>query len=334
MASTGITVIICSFNGTERLQETISHIAKQEVPSDQQWEVILADNASTDHTAEFGLSEWEKHGLPEISFRVITEQRPGKLFALQKAIEAATYELLIICDDDNWLAPDYVTKVYGILTTKPEVAALGGVGIPVTAGITLPEWFKEYNYAYAVGEQARQTGFLQPRKYLWGAGLATRKSLYQEMYKDFPSLLIDYKNVNILSAEDTEYCLRLLIKGYRLYYDQSLSYSHYIAPQRLETAYREKLLKGFLDSHAVLSKYHTALRTQLKTDGKPWMWLYLFLSSLWIACLSFNQTSRIKAKDTLSYMLGFISSKDPLVNAIKNFIRKPVSNAGSASERL
>lgn len=319
----GITIIICTYNGVDRLSETINHIAKQAVPAELAWEVILADNASSDHSSTFAAQEWLKHTVPGVSFKTINEPKPGKLYALQHAINEAQYEYLIICDDDNWLAPDYVKTVFPLLETMPEVAAIGGQGIPVTNGMALPEWFKNYHSAYAVGPQAEKTGILPSRKLLWGAGLATRKSLYLEMYKTYPSFLPEYTAKNILSAEDTEYCIRLLLKGYKLYYDEALVYQHFIPDFKLTISFRDqKLMTGFEDAFIILRKYYAAMRAHLKTKGRPDIWLLLLLIAPINYLFAFSQKRKEKARDTLFFLLPLKKGPDSITTRIKAFIKE------------
>lgn len=322
----GITIIICTFNGADRLGETIGHIASQLVPDEIAWEVILADNGSTDHSSAFAELEWRKYNLPKTSFKIINEPKPGKLYALQHAIEKASYEYLIICDDDNWLAADYIKTVYPLLEAMPNVAAIGGQGIPVTtAGTSLPEWFQEYHFAYAVGPQADRTGVLKSRKLLWGAGLATRKSVYLEMYKTYPSFLPEYTDKNILSAEDTEYCMRLILKGYDLYYDTALVYKHFIPDFKLNVSFRDdKLMKGFENASVILRKYYAAMRATLKTKGRPDIWLLLFLVAPINYLFSFSKKRAEKARNTLFFLLPFRKGPDSITTRIKAFIEDKV----------
>lgn len=318
----GITIIICTHNGADRLSETIKHIANQSIPEEISWEVILADNASTDHSSTFAEQEWHKYNPSEVLFRTINEPKPGKIYALQRAIKTAQYEYLIICDDDNWLSPDYVKIAYTLLENIPEVAAIGGQGVPVTTGNALPIWLKDYQSAYAVGSQSDKTGILGPRKLLWGAGLATRRSVYLKMYETYPSFLTEYKEKNILSAEDTEYCMRLVLKGYDLYYDDALIYQHFIPDSKLTVVFRdEKLQKGFEESNIILSKYYAAMRVYIKTKGRPDIWFLLLLIAPINYLFAFSQKRKEKAKNTLFFLLPFKQGPDAITTKIKAFIK-------------
>ncbi|MET4080990.1 cellulose synthase/poly-beta-1,6-N-acetylglucosamine synthase-like glycosyltransferase [Pedobacter sp. UYP30] len=320
MIKKGITIIICTYNGVERLGQTLAHIARLTIPSHIKIELILADNNSNDNSTDFAKEEWRNLAIPNIAFKAISETKPGKLYALQKAIYTAEYEYLIICDDDNWLAKNYLIRVFNNLENMPNIAAFGGFGVAVTDAVELPAWFKDYHYAYAVGSQSKAEGIMKQGSVLWGAGLATRKTLYEEMYQNFPSIIPTSK-FNILSAEDTEYCLRLAIKGYRLFYDSEMIYQHHIPKFKLTKKFlEEKLLRGFDNSRQTLGKYYPAVRVYLKAKNRPVIWLYLFLSSCF-RYLFFKGRRKIKAKDTLFHLLPFWIKSDPISTKIKSFVK-------------
>ena len=316
----GISIIICTYNGAERLGQTIEHIARQTLSSIP-WEVILADNASTDDSAAVGQSEWAKHHLPEIPFRVIYQPKPGKLYALRNAISEARYEYIITCDDDNWLAPDYAEKIYKRFESSASVAAIGGFGIPVTEGSALPSWFKDYEVMYAVGAQAKKTGLMTGRSVLWGAGLSTRRSLYLKMYKTYPSFLIQQER-DIIFAEDSEYCLRLLLKGYKLFYDSSLIYHHFISDSKLDLNRRDSYIAQFRNADVVLRKYYAAIRAMLKTKGRPDIWLLLLITAPFEYYFSSSKIRKEKAYNTLFHMLPLGLKSDPVSTSIKAFVKK------------
>ncbi len=315
----GMTIIICTHNGAARLSQTIIHIAQQIVSPSIHWEVILADNGSSDDTIKIAETIWNANSPENIPFRIIKESKPGKLFALQKAIQAAEYEFLIICDDDNWLAPDYIEKAYNILHTMPEVAAAGGRGIPATDASELPDWFAAHSQDYATGPQADKNGILKPGSRLWGAGLVTRRSVYLNMYKDYQSFLVE-SEVNVLSAEDTEYCLRLTLKGYKLYYDDRLVYQHFIGAHKLNIEFRDQLVKGFRDSDAILLKYYVAIKVHMNT-GRSFNRTKLLLAIPFRLLFAFSKRRTEKARNILFHLLPFDIPTDDISKRIKAFIQ-------------
>ena len=97
-----LSVIICCYNSENRLPETLKHIAKQNIKEGIKWEVVIIDNNSSDNTSNTAKSEWDKHKT-NIPLRIITEPKQGLIFAREKGVNEATYDILIFSDDDNWL---------------------------------------------------------------------------------------------------------------------------------------------------------------------------------------------------------------------------------------
>jgi len=294
------------------LPETLKHLAAQNIPNDIACEIIVVDNGSTDHTSDFVLESWQKYNSSNITLNVIQEATPGKLFALKKGIMHAKYEYFIICDDDNWLSPDYIKTAFNILENNPEIGAAGGQAIAVTeSGVSFPSWFEANKRSYAVGEQIETHN--TPAKHLWGAGLVSRTSLYKETYEDFPSLLLVSQNKKILSTEDTEYCLRLIIKGYTLLYDPSLSLRHFISSERLTLRYKEELQRNFRDAHAILEKYYVAI----KLDKKKLTFFNKIRLSIITPMRMLLKKNNEKEKTIMSYLFPGFIRPDPVTLKIR-----------------
>src|ERR1700710_953780 len=167
----GVTVIICCYNSAPRLKETLSALAAQTFRSSLPWEIVLVDNASTDDTAGLSLRLWDSFDTG-VELRVVHEPMAGQVNARKRGISEANYSILLFCDDDNWLSPNYVQGVFTLLTGDPRIAACGGKGIPVFE-TEKPEWFDEYAEAFATGSQElnKEDGRILS---LYGAGLAIK----------------------------------------------------------------------------------------------------------------------------------------------------------------
>lgn len=59
----GVSVVICCYNSTSRLEATLSHLARQRITQQLDWEVIIVDNGSDDATAELAYRLWPKTRL-------------------------------------------------------------------------------------------------------------------------------------------------------------------------------------------------------------------------------------------------------------------------------
>lgn len=265
---TGVTVVICCYNSAGRLPETLRHLALQEVPVSIPWEIILVDNASDDDSAGIGAREWLGHSRRDVPLTVLDEQRPGKNHALEKGIGGAAYDHILICDDDNWLNAHYVKTAYDVMRSDQRIGAAGGQSTAVSDA-ALPIWFKDCQYAYAVGTQYAAGGDISEKRYLWGAGMIFKKELYQRVYRNYPSFLTGPKADSVSRGEDVEFCIRVIMSGYKLYYDEALVFRHYMPAGRLTTAYRDKLLKGYERERFILTLYAKQLQVNsLSAVGK------------------------------------------------------------------
>lgn len=253
--SEGVSVIICCYNSAKRLPDTLKHLALQVVPDAIPWEVIIINNASSDNTAQVAKEEWEKYHL-DISFRVVDQLKPGLSYARDKGFEIARYEYCLFCDDDNWLSKDYIKVSFETISSDSLIAVLGGCGYAVCE-INPPIWFEQYKKTYAVGPQAEQDGDITKFKgVVYGAGVVVRRSLYLKLKKaGFQSLLTDRKGEELSTGNDYEICYAVALLGYKIYYNSSLLFGHFIPKERLTTKYIEKVNSGVRAARPVLSIY-------------------------------------------------------------------------------
>jgi glycosyltransferase involved in cell wall biosynthesis len=257
---TGVSLIVCCYNSASRLAMTLEHLSKQVVPEGMQWEVVIVDNGSTDNTKEVAGTEWKKFGRIGVGFKIVEQPIQGLSFARKKGIEESLYDILIFCDDDNWLSNDYVSKGYGILSADSTIGAAGGTGEPV-ADMELPGWFGNYKYAYACFEQGKNEGALQglyPR--LYGAGMVVRKSALEKLYKgNFVNILSDRSGKRLSSGGDTELSYALLISGFKLWYSPQLKFRHYLPQSRISIDYLFRLMLSIAYSSMSLVIYQYVL---------------------------------------------------------------------------
>ena len=254
MIGTGVSVIICTYNGNSRLGETLRHLAAQRLKCAA--EIVLVDNASEDGTREFAEHWWKEHGKPVMELRTFYQPIPGKSFAQEMGYAEASYEYFLICDDDNWLASDYIQTAFEIMEANPEIGALGG-RCSAAFETEEPEWWDQYAGYYAVAAQGDRSGDITGDKgCLYGAGMVIRRSDWENLGQlGFSPELTCRKGNTLSSGGDTEYsyCLRLL--GKKIWYDDRLHFVHYMTTGRLNLNYLSRLRKALSDSNFILSAY-------------------------------------------------------------------------------
>lgn len=314
----GISVIVCCFNSSLRLPETIRHLAIQQIDNLIPWEIIIINNASTDSTVKTAINEWAKYNV-SADFYVVNEHKEGLIFARQKGIQVANYEYLVFCDDDNWLQSDYLNYAYQLMQEIPEAGAVGGQGEIVTNGIIPGWWVKEKN-SFAVGTQASQSGDITKRGYLWGSGIVTRKCVLEKVFNPrYPFLLTGRKGTLIMSGDDIEICNRIVLLGYKLFYSDKLCFKHYIPKERLTDSYLSVLYSGFKSTYDIQKKYSMAIEyCFLSPIGK----IYKLCSIIYTIFRSRFSIKRINlVKTFLLFALGIKLLPDPDCLLIYKFVR-------------
>ena len=279
MDNMGISVIICCYNSALRLPETIKHIATQKCSENINLEVIVVDNASKDNTGLVAKEEWNKYNTGSIDFKVVNQPIPGLSNARIKGVECSSHDLLLFCDDDNWLHQNYILIAIEVMKNNHNIGALGGQGIAVS-DILFPEWWEDYKGYYAVGKQAEQSKIVNDRGFIWGAGIITRKNIYLKCFSEkYPSLLVGRNNEILSAGDDAEYCLRLLLMGYNLFYDERLIFNHFITSGRLDFKYRDGIVKGIHKADEILRIYELVYKLKQLTKSKSVLYsLNIFFS--------------------------------------------------------
>ncbi len=252
-----LSIVICCYNSVNRIVPTITEIARLKI-SDLLIELVLIDNNSSDNTTKLAQEKWRSLGSPFPMF-FIEEKRPGLSFARRKGVESANGEIVLFCDDDNWLAEDFVVKGVEIMNSNNEIGVLGGRGIPVFEG-EKPEWFSTFQGSYAVGCQGLYSGDITGRGYVWGAGCFVRRDTMLALYSaGFTSLCTDRKGNELSSGGDSELCKWHILIGKKLWYDDGLIFKHYIENHRLQKEYHIRLIEGFNSAMESLSLYDEVL---------------------------------------------------------------------------
>jgi glycosyltransferase involved in cell wall biosynthesis len=130
--SASFSVIVCCYNSSERLPITLRHLAALSVEKIDHWELIIVDNASTDDTATVARRLWASFGS-DIACTIIHEPQPGLIFARKAGLNAARFSMVLFCDDDNWLPPNYLSLAVKIMEEHPDAGAIGGRAEAVAA---------------------------------------------------------------------------------------------------------------------------------------------------------------------------------------------------------
>lgn len=260
----GISVILCCYNSAKRLPETLAHLARQQFDCGLDWELILVNNNSTDNTALLAEQIWSSLGSPTL-LKIIDQVKSGLSHAREKGMQMAKFDLLLWCDDDNWLCDNYIQTAYTIMKDNPSIGALGG-WCEAAFEKEKPEWFDAQAKYFAVSKQGRQSGDITNKKgCVYGAGMVLRKSHWIELKKQgFKHLLSDRVGKKLSSGGDTEYCYALRLMGYKIWFNEGLYFQHFMSNERLHLEYVSRMRKAMAHSNFVLWPYLDLLQEQAR----------------------------------------------------------------------
>ncbi len=315
----GVSVIICTYNGASRLPETLKHLARQVVSESILWEVILVNNASSDDTVGVANAEWTKYNLPHVKLNIFDQPIPGKTFAFEKGVKESLYDYILICDDDNWLYPNYIQKIYELFESG-SCDIVGGWGI-AECEIAPPLWFQQLKgFGYAIGKEGNKTGLV---KTLYGAGMGIKKSnaINIILNPKCKFLVVGRNAKNLVGGEDIELCL--ILDNKNIYFDEQLIFEHYITKKRLSWKYYLQLRKSFGIGNSFLIAYQYAktncsasrailnyVKRIFRALRSAWRVKYLFLP------VKYQNSTCANYYENLGFLSGAISNLPSLLKNI------------------
>lgn len=256
--SRGISIIMCGYNSSRLLPDTLNQLAKLRLPQGFTVELVLVDNASTDNTAQVASETWEANGAP-YPMRLFREDRQGLIFARKRGLTESRFGYILFVDDDNRPDENYLVEMVSIFENSPDVAVAGGINEGVFES-EKPDWFDDFEHSFAVGRLADDYG--EPEEIgLFGAGLCLRREAWNELVNHgFESRLVGRSGKSLSSGEDYELCKALKIAGWEVLFSPRLKLRHFITAPRLNWKYLLKLNRGI--SHSIICflayEYHIA----------------------------------------------------------------------------
>jgi glycosyltransferase involved in cell wall biosynthesis len=194
-----LSVIIPCYNGAATIGVQLEALAKQTWC--EPWEVIVADNGSTDDSRK--IIEQYRDKVPNL--RVVdASDRRGQPHALNTGAAAAMGDALAFCDADDEVGPGWVRAMGEALLQHDFVACR----IDFTK--LNPPWLQTVFRGHAQQHGGLPKGKFPP--YLWHAGggtLGVRKSLHAAVggfSDDLPYL------------HDTDYCFKIQLRGAEMHF--------------------------------------------------------------------------------------------------------------------
>ena len=110
-----VTIVVAAWNESEAIVRTLERIA--ELSYAGRFEVVVADNNSTDDTAVLADAAGERLGL---DYRRVFETKQGKHHALNTALATVTTPLVVTVDADTHVQEQSLTRLVVRVTSAPQ----------------------------------------------------------------------------------------------------------------------------------------------------------------------------------------------------------------------
>jgi glycosyltransferase involved in cell wall biosynthesis len=314
------------------------------------WELLIVDNGSRE-ALEVASSQlpvvsknpnaidlsWHPHA------RIVREEELGLTYARLRGFAEARGELIVMVDDDNVLAPDYLANAVEIASKHPDIGAFGGKCLPEFEK-ELEPWMREFLPLLALrdhGDEEVVSGDIRSadgsrraypdRAAPIGAGMVLRsgaarayaerlqargkrqevgeegrqESVGSSQVKGREDLMTitDRKGDSMASAGDNDLVFQVLRDGWRVGYFPQLVVTHLIPASRLTVDYLARANRGIQRSWAQVLRKH---------DACPWAvipaWsLPLRKAKAWMAQRPWcNVSSKIRLAGVVGRLEGLV----------------------------
>jgi glycosyltransferase involved in cell wall biosynthesis len=259
-----LSVILPCYNGAATIAAQLEALANQQWS--EPWEVIVANNDSTDGSME--IVEQYRDRLPHL--RIINVRIPGQprgsvTSSYNRSIKVARGEAVAFCEADDVVAPGWVAAMGNALAKHDLVAGR------LEYRRLNPQWLVEA-YGENYGDRPQETGLLQvtehPPYLPFGSGcnFGMKRSVYNKL---------GTLNESYPCIYDTEYCWRAQTAGFHLQFLPE-AVIHYRLRHTLKGMFRQAKNWGretprlHVSYGAQLPGKHPLLR--LVRDLFPYLW--------------------------------------------------------------
>ena len=203
----GVSIFIPAYNEGVVIRDTLQSMVHLDYPPEK-LEIFVINDDSKDNTAEIVTEFSKKYKQikllnipPEIAHR-------GKSSNLNYGLKHASHELIAIYDADNNPEPQSLEILVTAAMSDPKIAAVVGKVRTINKEVNLLTRF--INIEFIVHQWTHQAGkwFLHRIAFLSGTNFVIKRAILKEMG--------DWDSKSL--TEDTELSLRLIEKGYRIWF--------------------------------------------------------------------------------------------------------------------
>lgn len=252
-----VSVVIPVYNDPDGVSATLKSVLNQNYPDDQ-YEIIVADNGSTDNTRETVRSYSEKY--PGHVSLVVEDQIQSPAAARNKGIERASGSVFAFIDADMTVEETWLEAVVTSLLGNDREHLSCAVETYAPEGSETLAARYDHLFAFPIREYVEKSDFSG------AGGLVVRKEVLDA---------VGPFDIQLRFNADKEFTRRIHETGFKLYFDPSITAYH---PARASVA--EQLRKSFRIGRGIVH-LHKAYPKRFDAGSPFRLRSYLPLSPRW-----------------------------------------------------
>lgn len=283
-----ISVVLCAHNPRPlHFRAALDGLRQQDLPLDA-WELIVIDNRSEPQLAgRFDIS-WHPNS------RIVVEGVLGLAHARRRGYIEARGRLIVHSDDDNILAPDYLSHARKIYLDHPRVGAYGGRLTPRFDVKPKNELERSFGGERLVRCDVWSNILDDARTMPWGVGMCLRREIVEEylrqVERDPRRLILGRAGNRFLTGEDIDLNYVAVRAGYATGLFHDLSLIHLIPPERMTERHIIRYRAGNAYSMVILWFLHTGKLSLPRYSRAGWLMFWL---RVWLRMSSFERRKEI-----------------------------------------
>ena len=233
-----VSVVIPTHDRSEILGQCLDRLDKVEPVAGVSLECVVVANACTDRTVP--LVEEKSKGL-RILIRCVNETRAGLNIARNRGVAAAAGDVIALLDDDAMVEVGWLHGLVDAFRRYPAALVAGRVRL-LWESRSPPAWCTPRIERLLSRLDHGDTGQELDRGRAVGANLALRREVLHRVNGFVEGL--DRSGRDLLSGGDTEFLMRALAAGFRMFYAPTMLVEHYISVERVQPSYLARLARA------------------------------------------------------------------------------------------
>jgi len=272
--SLDFTVVIPTYNGSDRLAKLLERLRNQQHTENISWEIIVVDNNSTDNTAQV-IQSYQENWQCLYPLKYCFEAKQGAAYARKLGVTEASGKLIGFLDDDNYPLLNWVSEAYAFAQKYPKAGAYGSQIHPDWEVEPSEDFQQRIAPFLAITERGNLPLLYEAKKKLLppSAGLVVSRQAWLESVPQ-KTILTGRTPSSMLTSEDLEVLCYIQKAGWEIWYNPTMEIYHKIPNSRLQKDYLIPFFRGI-----GLSRYVTRM-ANIKYYNKTFVFLAYLVNDL------------------------------------------------------